>query len=328
MTEARFYERRHAAWERLEKLVQRAGSHGLRRLSPDEVTELGRLYRWITSDLAFAQGHRFDQRLIAYLNRLTARAHAQVYRGSVAGGRERIVEFFVSTFPNEFRRSFVLIGLCILITVVTAVIAFAAVSANPEKALAMLPSAAVPPRIVKSLHDSNFDFKPDQAAGISAMIITNNIRVAIIAFGGGMTLGIYTLWILLVNGLMLGGIGALFTGAGFGYDFWATIAPHGVIELTAIQIAGASGLLLAAAIFLPGRMRRSDALRVNGRRAGVLITGVCAMLCIAGAIEAFFSPLRFAPEVRVAVGCVTAVCIVLYFALAGKKQETTTNHAA
>ncbi len=327
MTESRFLERRHGAWERLELLVQRAGSHGLRRLSADEVTELGRLYRWVTSDLAFAQGHRFDLRLIAYLNRLTARAHAQVYRGSVASGRERVSEFFCAAFPNEFRRSFLFIGLCVVITALTAIIAFAAISANPERALAMLPSGTVPPHIQKSLHDSNFNFKPDEAATISAMIIVNNIRVAVIAFAGGMTLGICTLWILLMNGLMLGGVGALFTGAGFGYDFWATIAPHGVIELTAIQVSGGAGLLLAAAILFPGRMRRADALRLNGRRAGILITGVCAMLCVAGAIEAFFSPLRFSPSVRIAVGAITAICVLLYFGFAGRKPQATTDPA-
>ena len=307
--------------------MRRAGSRGLRRLSTDDAIELGRLYRWATSDLAFAQGHRFDRRLVAYLNRLTARAHAQVYRGSVASGRERITEFFTSTFPNEFRRSFLFIGFCILLTALTAMIAFAAVSANPERALAMLPAGAVPAHIEKSLHDSNFNFKPDQAASVSAEIITNNIRVAVIAFAGGMTLGIYTLWILLMNGLMLGGVGALFTSAGFGYDFWATIAPHGVIELTAIQVAGAAGLLLAAAILFPGRMRRADALRINGRRAGVLITGVAAMLCVAGTIEAFFSPLRFSPAVRVAVGSITAVCVLLYFGFAGRKHEITADRA-
>jgi uncharacterized membrane protein SpoIIM required for sporulation len=320
--EARFIERRGAAWKRLEALVQRVGSHGLRRLPAEEVAELGRLYRWVTSDLAYAQGHRFDARLVAYLNRLTARVHAQVYRGSVPSGRERVTEFFGQTFPNEFRRSFLPIGACIAITVLAATIAYAVVSANPERALEILPAGTVPAHIQKSLHDSNFAFKPDQAAAISAEIITNNIRVAVLAFAGGMTLGVYTLWITLLNGLMLGGMGALFGRAGFGYDFWATIAPHGILELTAIQVAGGGGLLLAAAILYPGRLRRADALRVNGRRAGTLIAGVCAMLCVAGAIEAFFSPLRFTPLVRLAVGALTAICVVAYFGFAGRGRST------
>lgn len=322
MTQGQFVARRSGAWEQLETLLQRAGKRGLRSLSADEVAEIGRLYRWVTSDLAYAQGHRFDEALRAYLNRLTARAHAQVYRGAAQSGRERIVEFFTRTFPQEFRASFVFIGLCIALTVLSAVLSYSMVRSDPDRALAVLPAGIVPVKIEKSLHDSNFAFKPDQAATISAEIITNNVRVAVTAFAVGIfTLGVLTVWIVLYNGLMLGGMGAMFAGAGFGYDYWATIAPHGVIELTAIQIAGGAGLMLAAGVLFPGRLRRRDALAINGRRAGVLIAGVCCMLLVAGTIEAFFSPLRYGPEVRIAVGALTAVFLLAYFAFAGRSAK-------
>lgn len=319
MTESQFLVRRGEAWKRLETLLGRAGTGGLRRMKAEEVVELGRLYRWVTSDLAYAQGHRFDEGMLAYLNRLTARAHAQVYRGTAQSGRERVVEFFSERFPGEFRRSFLFIFLCIGLTVLGAVVAYGAISADPERALALLPPDTIPAHIQKSLHDSNFAFKPDQAATMSAEIITNNIRVAVIAFAGGIvTLGLLTIWIILTNGLMVGGMGAVFGQAGFGYDFWATIAPHGVIELLAIQIAGGAGLLIASAILFPGRLRRRDAVREAGARAGVLIAGVCAMLLVAGTIEGFFSPLRFGPEIRLSVGVLTAVVLLFYFTFAGR----------
>ena len=154
---------------------------------------------------------------------------------------------------------------------------------------------------------------------MATLIITNNIKVAIIAFGGCITLGYLTLQIIVENGLMLGGLGALFTNAGFGYDFWATIAPHGVIELTAIQIAGGAGLLIAAGVLYPGRLSRRDAIMVNAKRAGTLIVGVASMLVVAGTIEGFLSPQRWAPEVRIGIGTVTAVALLLYFGLAGRR---------
>ena len=118
---------------------------------------------------------------------------------------------------------------------------------------------------------------------------------------------------------MLGGVGALFTNAGFGYDFWATIAPHGVIELTAIQIAGGAGLLIAAGVVYPGVCAGATRLRVNAKRAGTLIVGVASMLVVAGTIEGFLSPQRWAPEVRIGIGTVTAVALLLYFGLAGRR---------
>jgi len=150
------------------------------------------------------------------------------------------------------------------------------------------------------------------------LIITNNIKAAAFAFAGGMSLGVVTLWVILNNGLMVGGMGALFASKGFGTDFWATIAPHGVIELSSIQIAGAAGLLLAQAIIAPGRLRRIDALKVNARRAGVLMTGVVGMLLIAGTIEGFVTPQRSSEAFRFGVGALTAVLLVAYFALCGR----------
>ena len=117
---------------------------------------------------------------------------------------------------------------------------------------------------------------------------------------------------------MLGGLGALFTNAGFGYDFWATIAPHGVIELTAIQIAG-RGLADSCGGVVSGRLSRRDAIMVNAKRAGTLIVGVASMLVVAGTIEGFLSPQRWAPEVRIGIGTVTAVALLLYFGLAGRR---------
>jgi len=157
---------------------------------------------------------------------------------------------------------------------------------------------------------------------MSSEIITNNIRVAAVAFAGGMTCGVLTLWIVLQNGLMLGGLGALFARANFGLDFWATIAPHGVIELSAIQVAGGAGLLLAAAIVAPGRVRRIDALVRNAQRAGTLGLGTAAMLVVAGTIEGFVSPQRLSPSLRLGIGALTAIALVLYFALAGRTKHS------
>lgn len=320
MRQTAFVEKRSESWERLESLLQRARRR-LRRLSPDELAELGRLYRSTTSDLAFAEGRHFSPHVVLYLNRLTARAHALVYGGGVQSGRARIARFFTYTFPHEFRRSFPFVGICMAITIVCAAAAYAIVMHNPADAYALLPAQMLPGHIGKSLHDSNFAIPPARSAEMSSLIITNNLKVAFIAFAAGIvTLGAFTVYAIATNGLMVGGLGALYGQAGFGYDFWATIAPHGVIELTAITVAGGAGLLLAAGVLYPGRMRRADALRENARRAGVLVAGVIAMLSVAGTIEGFFSPLRFSPETRSGVGILTAIALTAYFSLAGRTQ--------
>ena len=319
MTQTMFVERRSATWERLDGLLVRAGRRGVRALQPAEIAELGRLYRATTSDLAYAKGSAFDRVLLEYLNRLTARAHAYVYGATLESGYSRVGRFYGETLPREFRHSFVYTAICTALTVVCAVVAYVLIRTHPADAYALLSSGMIPDEIKKSLHDSNFGFDRSFSPAMATLIITNNIKVAIIAFGGCITLGYLTLQIIVENGLMLGGLGALFANAGFGYDFWATIAPHGVIELTAIQIAGGAGLLIAAGVLYPGRLSRRDAIMVNAKRAGTLIVGVASMLIVAGTIEGFLSPQRWAPEVRIGIGTVTAVALLLYFGLAGRR---------
>lgn len=320
MTQATFVERRGAAWNELDTLLARAGRHGVRSLQREQVEQIGRLYRAATSDLAYAQARGFDARLCTYLNRLVANAHAYVYGSGAVTGRQRVARFFTRDFPAEFRRSFGLIAICSAITIAAAVAAYVLVRVHPAAAYAILPDALIPAQIKKSLHDSNFAFDPQASPLMATQIITNNIRVAAVAFAGCATLGILTVYIILFNGLMLGAVGALFTNAGFGADFWATVAPHGVIELCAIQISGAAGLLISAGILAPGRLRRRDAIVQAGRRAGVLVAGVFAMLCVAGTIEGFYSPLRLPPGPRIAMGAITAIALVLYFGFCGRPR--------
>ena len=134
-------------------------------------------------------------------------------------------------------------------------------------------------------------------APMASFIMTNNIRVCMLSFAGGMTMGILTLFLLIFNGLMLGVVGAAVAldGPATALNFWGFVAPHGVLELPSIFIAGAAGLVLAYAIINPGELPRRVALRIAGIDAMILMLGVAATLVVAGTIEAFFSPLNI-PE--------------------------------
>ena len=315
---------REGGWENLETLLTRADRGGVAALERDELRDLAVLYRAATADLAAARSRGYGADVQNYLNRLTARAYAIVYAGSARNGWSRIATFARETFPQEIRASGAIITATSALFIVAWIIAYVFVAQRPTNAYAFLPEGSIP-TITKSLHDSNFSFDRSFAPAMSSMIITNNIKVAMLAFAGGMTLGILTIWEILNNGLMVGGMGALFASKGFGTDFWATIAPHGVIELTSIQIAGAAGLLLAQAIIAPGRLRRSDALKTNARRAGVLMIGVAGLLVIAGTIEGFITPQRTSEALRFGIGALTAVGLIAYVGLCGRTKTITTS---
>ncbi|NLD49646.1 MAG: stage II sporulation protein M, partial [Clostridiaceae bacterium] len=125
---------------------------------------------------------------------------------------------------------------------------------------------------------------------MSSFILTNNIRVGIISFVLGITMGVGTSWVLLVNGYMLGGFAALYFHKGANLLFWSLILPHGVIELLAIFICGGAGIIVGYSLINPLSYSRKDSLIIRGKTALKLVLGTIPMFIIAGIIEGNITP--------------------------------------
>jgi uncharacterized membrane protein SpoIIM required for sporulation len=112
------------------------------------------------------------------------------------------------------------------------------------------------------------------SAEFAATVTTNNIQVGILAFASGILLGIPTVIVLVLNGANVGFAWGLFIAAGEQPRFWGLIAPHGLLELTAVFVAGAVGLRLGWTLIDPGDRRRGEALVAEGRRAIAVVIGL------------------------------------------------------
>jgi ZIP family zinc transporter len=64
------------------------------------------------------------------------------------------------------------------------------------------------------------------------------------AFVYGITLGLGTVYVLFFNGAVLGSLTGLIYTYNDPANYWSLILPHGIIELTAVFIAGAAGLMV------------------------------------------------------------------------------------
>jgi uncharacterized membrane protein SpoIIM required for sporulation len=159
---------------------------------------------------------------------------------------------------------------------------------------------------------------------MASRIISNNVQVTFGAFAAGITAGIGTLLILVLNGVSLGGVLGLYQSKGIIKLILAFVAPHGVLELTAVCIAGGAGFLLAAALLLPGRRTRRRALIENGRRAIRLVAAASVMLLVAGTLEGFVSPIpSWTLKAKLAVSGTTLVLLILYLSSARERRSLT-----
>ena len=172
------------------------------------------------------------------------------------------------------------------------------------------------------------DGEDQKGSVLSAFLMTNNIRVALVAFAGGITAGVLTVYALVFNGIAALGAGVgLYITKGIGGQILGFIAAHGVLELSAICIAGAAGLLLATAMLVPGDRTRREALAENGARSLHLVGCVVIFLILAGIIEGNISPSKLPDSVKYATAVITAVFIVWYLSL-GRGPITTTTATA
>jgi uncharacterized membrane protein SpoIIM required for sporulation len=285
MISNRWLEKRKPFWTRLGQLVQRSG-RGVGELSHGELRELGLLYRQTASDLATVREDVASRQLAAYLNELLGRAHNLIYLGQkhrVSG----IVRFYRDTYPQVFRETLPETLLAMAIFAVAAIVAWVVTWHDPAFAFRVLV-----PRMMETIEqhkmwtESIVSVKPLASSGI----MTNNLVVAFSAFAMGITGGLGTIWMMAFNGLLIGVIGAATWKAGMAVQLWSFVAPHGVLELPAIFIAGGAGLEIARGFLFPGTLPRKLSLAQAGSRASQLLMGTIPMLVIAGLIEGFFSP--------------------------------------
>jgi uncharacterized membrane protein SpoIIM required for sporulation len=131
----------------------------------------------------------------------------------------------------------------------------------------------------------------------------------------GLTAGIGTILMLVFNGVAIGSGVGLFASRGVARFILAFIAPHGVLELSAICIAGGGGLLIAKGILLPLNRTRRDALVENGKRAIDLIAASTLLLIVAGTLDGLVSPRVWPLSWKITFSGVTALLMLGYLSL-------------
>jgi uncharacterized membrane protein SpoIIM required for sporulation len=300
-------------WDRLEELVRRAGRPS--RLTGAEVDELVRLYQRVATHLSVVQTRSPDPLLVARLSRLVAAGRAAVL-GAHAPAWRQVAAFFTTTFPVGVYRARTWWVPTAVVSLTVAMLLGAWVATHPDVQRSLLP-----PEKVQQLVNRDFTdyYRAHPAHDFALQVWTNNAWVAAEVLVGGLGLGLLTLWALLQNMVNVGVIGGYMAAAGKAGLFFGLIAPHGILELTAVFVAAGTGLRLGWTIVDPGPRRRADAVAEEGRSTVVIALGLVVVLAVSGAIEAFVTPSGWPTWARVAVGVVAEIGFISYVWTLGRR---------
>jgi uncharacterized membrane protein SpoIIM required for sporulation len=304
-------EKEKAGWQRLESLATTTRGNA-ESLSEADLYELGRLYQIATSDLALAQRDFPNHKITRYLNQLVGRTHAILYREEPLRWQQ-VSDFYRVRFPQMYRRLLPYTAAAFVLFLLPALIGFFVVWQTPDTIYTLLGEEIR--GLVNTVEDGELwtEIAPSVRSSAAATILTNNIGVMFYAFAGSLTGGLFTLYILLFNGLSLGAIFGLLQFHGMSPGLAEFILAHGPVELSVIFLSGGCGLFVADGLLRPGLLTRQAALVERAKVAVHLILGSVPLLIGAGLIEGFISPSGLPWPVKALVGLATGVALYKYW---------------
>ncbi len=324
MKQVQFQQKYQNFWKEFEAvLANLENSKNNQNTSINERYNFPKNYRRICNHYAIAKQRHYSPILIQRLHTLVLKGHEHLYRHKTIWFW-RVVEFITSKFPILVRKHHKAFWLAAALFLIPAFAMGLACFKDSEIIYSVMDPWSVA--------DMEYMYDPDNEkigrdetrqsdtdVFMFGFYIFNNISVGFRTFASGILLGIGSLFFLLYNGLMIGGVAGYLTQLGFTETFWPFVSGHGSFELTAIVICGMAGLILAKPIYAPGNLRRVDALKIAAKDSIQLVMGAALMLIVAAFIEAFWSPSSFVTiPVKFTVAAFLWLFVILYLTLAGR----------
>ena len=288
-------------WARLEELSRRG------RLSGAEADELVDGYQEVATHLSVVRSAAPDAALVAYLSSLLSHARTRTTGTRTTSWRDAGM-FWVATFPAALYRTRRWWLATLAANVAVAAVIMTWLVQHPGVQSSLLSRAET-----RQLVDNDFEgyYSEYAASHFAAQVWTNNAWVAALCIALGV-FGLPVVWLLFQNVLNVGVIGALMITNDRGALFFGLILPHGLLELTAVFVAGGVGLRLFWSWVEPGAVTRLQSVAREGRSAAAVALGLVVVLLVSGVIEAFVTPSGLPTWARIGIGALAELVFFGY----------------
>ncbi|XMO85454.1 stage II sporulation protein M [Algibacter sp. AS12] len=255
----------------------------------DNPDELASQYIHVINDLAYAQTYYPKSKVIAYLNQLSANAYQKIYK-TKSTDTNRIIEFWKTEVPllcYQYRK---IIYIAFIIFSAFTFIGAISAANDGEFVRSVLGDNYVNMSLENiEAGDPVAVYKSGSNWGSFIGITINNLRVGIIAFVLGVFLGIGTLYIMFKNCIMLGSFQYFFYDKGVLWESVRGIWIHGAMEIFAIVIECAAGLILGASILFPATHSRYTSFKLGAKTGIKILISTFPFTFAAGFLEGFIT---------------------------------------
>jgi len=305
MREVAFIKQNKEKWLDFEKAI-----FGKTLKNPDE---LASLYIHLVNDLSYAQTYYPKSKTILYLNNLAAKAFQKIYK-TKREDTNRFIYFWKVEVPMivyQYRR-YVMYAFVLFLSFV----AIGALSAAYDDTFV---------RLILGDHYVNMTLENIEAGDPVAVyksgsnwggffaITINNIQVGLLSFILGVFGGIGTGYILLNNGIMVGAFQFFFFKEGVLWESVRGIWIHGSMEIFAIVIEGAAGLILGASILFPKTYSRLTSFKIGMKDGVKILVSTFPFTLAAGFLEGFVTRYSNAMPNWLSVGIILVTLSIISF---------------
>jgi len=129
----------------------------------------------------------------------------------------------------------------------------------------------------------------DNPLDMCIKLFANNLEACVLLFLGGASFGILTIFIMSLNGIVIGAIMEIVHHDHSALFVAAALLPHGIFEIPAFILAGALGILLAQSLIQ--EWYGSEDAAVTGKAlARIFLLYVLPLIAVAACVEAFITP--------------------------------------
>lgn len=279
MREVAFIKQNKEKWLNFEKAI-----FGKTLKKPDE---LASLYVHLINDLSYAQTYYPKSKTILYLNNLASKAFQIIYK-TKREDTNRFVHFWKYEVPMiiyHYRRyvlyAFLIFGTFVAIGALSA--------ANDDSFVRLILGDRYVNMTLENIENGDpvAVYKSGTNWGGFIAITLNNLYVGIQSFVYGIFGGFGTGYVLLVNGIMLGSFQYFFYEQGVLWESVRGIWIHGAMEIFAIVIEGAAGLLLGASILFPKTYSRMTSFKIGVKDGVKILISTFPFTFSAGFLEGF-----------------------------------------
>jgi uncharacterized membrane protein SpoIIM required for sporulation len=295
-------------WERLYVLAYK------RRLNGSEADELLRLYQATSAHLSLLRSVAPESGLSASLSATLAQARTR-FTGARSNFMDDLGSFFVIALPAALYRIRWLTVWCGLAFCLVAGAYALWISTSPD-ALRALGSDATIKQYVEEDFINYYSENP--AASFAGAVWTNNAWISAQAVALGIT-GFWVPMILFGNAQGLGVAAGVFAAVGKSDVFFSYILPHGLMDLTAVFVACAAGLMIFWALVSPGPRTRGQAVAAEGRSLITVALGLVLVLFVSGLVEGFVTPSSLPGWAKISIGALVLAAYWAYVLVLGRR---------